>query len=137
MRQRDEEALAARIAAPLEPEARRELGDPRARRIGRRSGRPCWSSSASLLVRERQQPEHLVEHRRLDRHTDSSKGKPERVEQRVERVPPLRFHYAETAAPESRITSRIASLPVSTIASRSIPIPQPPVGGIPYESAST
>src|SRR5205823_3738552 len=36
-----------------------------------------------------------------------------------------------------RITSRIVSRPVSTIASRSIPSPRPPVGGMPYESAST
>jgi hypothetical protein len=36
-----------------------------------------------------------------------------------------------------RTTSRIVSRPVSTIASRSIPTPSPPVGGMPYESAST
>ena len=36
-----------------------------------------------------------------------------------------------------RITSRIESRPSSTIASRSMPSPSPPVGGIPYESAST
>ena len=88
------------------------------------------------LVRERQQPEHLVEHRRLDRH-GLVERQPERVEQRVERVPLLGLHYSRGRSAGKRITSRIASLPVSTIASRSIPIPQPPVGGIPYESAST
>ena len=36
-----------------------------------------------------------------------------------------------------RTTSRIDSLPVSSITSRSIPRPIPPVGGIPYDSAST
>ena len=36
-----------------------------------------------------------------------------------------------------RITSRIESLPPSTIARRSMPMPRPPVGGMPYESAST
>ena len=86
------------------------------------------------LVRERQQPEDLVEHCRLDRHR-LVEGQAERVEQRVERVPLLRAHRDRSAG--NRITSRIASLPVSTIVSRSIPIPQPPVGGIPYESAST
>ena len=34
-------------------------------------------------------------------------------------------------------TSRIVSRPVSSITSRSMPRPSPPVGGIPYESAST
>ena len=34
-------------------------------------------------------------------------------------------------------TSRIDSLPVRSITKRSIPKPRPPVGGIPYESAST
>ena len=37
----------------------------------------------------------------------------------------------------NRTTSRIDSLPVSSITSRSIPRPIPPVGGIPYDSAST
>ena len=36
-----------------------------------------------------------------------------------------------------RITSRIDSLPVKSMARRSMPSPIPPVGGIPYESAST
>src|SRR5262249_54896795 len=36
-----------------------------------------------------------------------------------------------------RMTSRMESLPARTIASRSIPKPRPPVGGIPYESAWT
>ncbi len=36
-----------------------------------------------------------------------------------------------------RMTSRIVSQPVSSIARRSMPSPRPPVGGIPYESAST
>ena len=34
-------------------------------------------------------------------------------------------------------TSRIVSRPVSSITKRSIPKPSPPVGGIPYERAST
>jgi hypothetical protein len=42
-------------------------------------------------VREREQREHLVE-LRSGTQTDSSNGQPERVEQRVERVPPLRRH---------------------------------------------
>ncbi len=37
----------------------------------------------------------------------------------------------------NRITSLIVSRPVSTIVSRSMPSPRPPVGGIPYASAST
>ena len=86
------------------------------------------------LVRQGQQPEHLVEDGRLDRHRLVER-QPERIEQRVERVPLLRGHRERSAG--NRITSRIASLPVSTIVSRSIPIPQPPVGGMPYESAST
>ena len=36
-----------------------------------------------------------------------------------------------------RMTSRIDREPVKSIARRSIPIPSPAVGGIPYESAST
>ncbi len=36
-----------------------------------------------------------------------------------------------------RTTSRIVSRPVSSITRRSMPRPSPPVGGIPYESAST
>ena len=44
---------------------------------------------------------------------------------------------ARSRSAGKRITSRIESLPPSTIASRSMPIPRPPVGGMPYESAST
>ena len=91
VRERDQKALAARKAAPLEPEPRRELGDSRARRVGRRQRPPVLVELGIALVRERQQPEHLVEHRRLDRHRLVER-QPERVEQRVERVPLFRFH---------------------------------------------
>ena len=37
----------------------------------------------------------------------------------------------------NKITSRIVSLPVKSITKRSIPIPIPPAGGIPYSKAST
>ena len=51
-------------------------------------------------------------------------------EERVERVPVLGGHSLGRSAGK-RITSRIASPPVRTMASRSIPSPSPPVGGIP------
>ncbi len=35
-----------------------------------------------------------------------------------------------------RITSRIEGLPVTSMTSRSTPMPRPPVGGIPYSSAA-
>ena len=54
------------------------------------------------------------------------------------------FFSSASAASEKRMrclmragTSRIVSRPVRSIARRSIPSPSPPVGGIPYESAST
>src|SRR5437867_3286290 len=87
------------------------------------------------LVREGQEPEDLIEllRRRLCALVE---WQPERIEQRVERVPPLRAHSRGRSAGK-RITSRIASLPVSAIVIRSIPTPHPPVGGMPYESAPT
>ena len=87
----DQEALAARIASALEPEASRELGHARAGRVGRRERPAVLVELRLALVRERQQPEHLVEHRGLDRDRLVER-QPERVEQRVERVPPLGLH---------------------------------------------
>src|SRR4051794_19134727 len=134
MRQRDEEALAARIAAAFEPEPGGDLRDARARRLHRRQRSPVLVELRIALAREGQQAERLVEERVLNTH-GLVEGPPERIEQRVERVTTLRRHRERRAG--NRITSRIASLPASTIVSRSIPIPQPPVGGMPYESAST
>ena len=37
----------------------------------------------------------------------------------------------------NRITSRIDGLSVSSMTSRSMPMPSPPVGGMPYSSART
>ena len=128
MCERDQEALAARVAAPLRAETRGQLGDARTRRLRRGQRAVVLVDARVLLVRQGQEPEDLVEdcvvhaHRLVER-------EPERVEQRVERVPPLGRHRERRAG--KRMTSRIASLPVSTIVSRSIPTPQPPVGGIP------
>ena len=106
MGERDQEALAAWIASALEPEAGRELGHARAGRVGRRERPSVLVEPRLALVRERQQPEHLVEHRRLDRDRLVER-QPERVEQRVERVPPLGLHYSRGRSAGKRITSRI------------------------------
>ena len=45
-----------------------------------------------------------------------------------------RFHSSRRIC-GNRITSRIAGLSVRSITSRSMPMPQPPVGGRPYSSA--
>src|SRR5262249_30074729 len=46
-------------------------------------------------------------------------------------------NYWRSRRAGKRITPRSESLPLKTMAGRSMPIPSPPVGGIPYESAST
>jgi hypothetical protein len=45
--------------------------------------------------------------------------------------------YVVCRSAGKRMTSRIVSRPVSTIASLSMPTPQPPFGGMPYDIAST
>ena len=95
MRERHQEPLAARIAAPLhaEPlsERGRQLGDARARRAGRRE-RPAVGVEPRLPLRgEGQQPKGLVELIRLSRRSLVER-QPERIQQRIERVPPLRLH---------------------------------------------
>ncbi len=129
MREGDEKALAVRVGAPFSDRCR-DFGDPRAGRIRRRERPAVLVELGVALARERQQAEGLVEQRVVHAHRLVER-QPERVEQRVERVAPLRLHYSRGRSAGKRITSRIASLPVSTMASRSIPIPQPPVGGIP------
>ena len=95
VRERDQEPLAAGIAAPLraEPLSERgsQLGKPRA---GRRLGR----QRAAMLVEhclalggEGEQREHLVELLRPRRRL-LVEGKREGVQQRIERVPPLSLH---------------------------------------------
>ena len=77
----------------------------------------------------------------LDLPQDPSRRQRERVRPRVrggvvaedERV----AGYVVCRRAGKRITSRIVSRPVSTIASRSTPTPQPPFGAIPYDIAST
>src|SRR5207237_10044253 len=118
------------------PGPRGQFGQAWARGVRRRKRPPVLVQLRGPLVGERQQPENFVELRLRDRHALVER-QPERVEQRVERVPPLGLHYSRERRAGKRITSRIASLPVMAIVSRSIPIPQPPVGGIPYDSAST
>ena len=95
VRERHQEPLAARIAAPLHAEPlsqrSRQLGDARARRARRRK-RPAVGVEPRLPLRcESQQPEHLVELLRLSRRSLVER-QPERIQQRVERVPPLRLH---------------------------------------------
>ena len=95
VRERDQEPLAAGIAAPVFaeplPERSRQLGDARPRRPLRRQ-RPAVVVEPGLPLRgEGQEPEHLVELLRL-RGRGLVERQPERVEQRVERVPPLRLH---------------------------------------------
>ena len=68
-----------------------------------------------------------------------------RMEEAADRITALVPELGDCAFPAhcrsrsagNRITSRIASCPVRIIASRSMPRPSPPVGGMPYESAST
>jgi len=91
VRERDEKPLAARVIAAFEPEARGDLGDPRPRRLGGWK-RPAVTVEPCLpFVREREQREHLVE-LRLRNPDGLVEGQPERIQQRVERVPPLRRH---------------------------------------------
>jgi hypothetical protein len=52
-------------------------------------------------------------------------------------VPRDRGSPAQSRIAGNSTTSRIERTPVSTITSRSIPIPIPPVGGIPCSSACT
>src|SRR5439155_72553 len=134
--QRGEKTVAARFDTNAPADLRGDLRDARARRLLRRKGPPVLVEPCVALVRERQQAEDLVQ---LvgSRWGSLVERQPERVEQRVEGVAPLGLHYSRERRAGKRITSRIASLPVMAIVSRSIPIPQPPVGGIPYESAST
>jgi hypothetical protein len=63
-------------------------------------------------------------------------GAPRR-ERRRQRVRQPRVVQVRSLSAGNRMTSRIVSRPVSTIVSRSMPTPSPPVGGIPYASAST
>ena len=51
-------------------------------------------------------------------------------------VPPQWLVVSRRSA-GNRITSRMLGLSVSSIISRSMPTPQPPVGGMPYSSART
>src|SRR5262249_26124242 len=121
-------------AAALEPEPARDLGHARPRRLGRRQRPTMVVELGVLLASQREQRDDLV-HLLLRDRDRLVERLPERVEQRVERVPVLWPHRGRSAG--DRIASRIPSLPVSPIASRSMPTPQPPVGGIPYASAST
>ena len=136
VRKRDEEAFAAWIPSPLHaeppPEIARQESHPRPGRMGGRTRPPVLVAFGVALWGERQQTEHLLEllgPRRLAR--TLVEGEAERVEERVERVLGLRGHYFRGRSAGKRITSRIASRPVNTIASRSMPSPSPPVGGIP------
>jgi hypothetical protein len=91
-------------------------------------------------VRERRRPVAEAEET-LDLFDDSPRRKSERVPPRLgggvvaedERV----AGYVVCRSAGKRMTSRIVSRPVSTIASLSMPTPQPPFGGIPYDIAST
>ena len=47
----------------------------------------------------------------------------------------LEYGMPPTGGCGNKITSRILGISVSSITKRSIPIPQPPVGGIPYSRA--
>ena len=59
------------------------------------------------------------------------------LDEEVRALEPLQSAGASGRRVGNRITSRIESTPASSIARRSTPIPRPPVGGIPYSSAST
>jgi hypothetical protein len=91
-------------------------------------------------VRERRRPVAQAEEA-LDLSNDLSRRQRERVPPRLgggvkaedERV----AGYVVCRSAGKRMTSRIVSRPVSTIASLSMPTPQPPFGGIPYAIAST
>ena len=49
----------------------------------------------------------------------------------------LPIHSPLSRSVGNRMTSRIDRTPLSAMSSRSMPIPTPTVGGIPYSSAST
>ena len=68
--------------------------------------------------------------RRADARTNQSRGDNGR--------PPRKpLHQSRCRSKGNKITSLIESLPPRIMASRSIPTPRPPVGGMPYERAST
>ena len=95
VRERDEKPLAVRIATSLDsqppPERGCDLRDPRSRRPLGRLRTSVSVEPRVALGGKRQQPEHLVELLRLGRRALVER-QPERVEQRVERVPPLGLH---------------------------------------------
>src|SRR5262249_57398528 len=99
-------------AARRGPETRGDLGHPRPGGVRGRQRTPVLVGLRVQLVREREEPEDLVERLRLNADALVER-QPERVEQRVERIPPFRGHLARSAG--KRITSRIASLPGTTI----------------------
>jgi multidrug efflux pump len=61
----------------------------------------------------------------------------ERALDRRQRVEALARHRAQPSrrSAGNRITSRMLALSVSSITRRSMPMPQPPAGGMPYSSA--
>jgi hypothetical protein len=91
VREGDEKPLAAGIVAALEPEACRDFRHPRPRRLVGRQRPPVPVELRLPLVSEREQGEDLVE-LCCGNPDGLVEGQPDRVQQRVERVPPLRLH---------------------------------------------
>jgi hypothetical protein len=95
VRERYEKPLAARIARSLDsqppPERSCDLRDPRSRRPVGRLRTSVSVEAGVALGSEGQEPEYLVELLRLGRRALVER-QPERVEQHVERVPPLGLH---------------------------------------------
>ena len=95
VRERDEKPLAVRIATSLDsqppPERGCDLRHPRSRRPLGRLRTSVSVEARVALGGKRQQPEDLVELLRLGRRALVER-QPERIEQRVERVPPFGLH---------------------------------------------
>ena len=123
--------------------SREQLVDARARRGPRAASaaaRRARSTPSARRGREsrRERPRgRAPARRRLDRRAASERGRPRR--RRGRSPSPARRRRAPSSGRRvgKRMTSRIVSTPASSITSRSMPIPSPPVGGSPYSSAST